>query len=222
MPIRRPAAAHRRSVPLALAAAAAAALLTGCTGSPGPAPEAKEAPGPSVIAPGRPGEEAETLSADEAERRKPDDSPNSADFAYIQMMVEHHGQALVMTRLAPERARSERVKALAERIDAGQKPEIGAMKAWLKNNGGPRGDGKGHDHGTMAGMATPKQLAELKKADGEEFDRLFLKLMTAHHEGAVSMATDLLGSGNNVLVEEMANDVISTQTTEINRMRDMS
>ncbi|MFE7672259.1 DUF305 domain-containing protein [Streptomyces albidoflavus] len=219
MPISRSAAAPRRRAPLALAALAAAALLTGCSSTPEPAAEARSAPGPSVIAPGRPGEEAETLSPEEAERRKPDDSPNSADFAYIQMMIVHHGQALEMTRLVPKRVHSKRVRALADRIEAGQKPEIGAMKGWLKNNGGPRG--KGHDHEAMAGMATPKQLEQLEKADGEEFDRLFLKLMTTHHQGAVSMATEVLGAGNNVTVEEMANDVIATQTTEIDRMRDM-
>ncbi|CAM5544451.1 MULTISPECIES: DUF305 domain-containing protein [Streptomyces] len=218
MPIPRPLAPRRR-VPHALAAVAAAALLAGCTGSTEPAAQAASGPGPSVIAPGRPGEEAETLTAEEAERRRPDDSPNSADFAYIEMMIEHHGQALEMTRLVPGRVHSKRVRSLADRIEAGQKPEIGAMKAWLKNNGGPRG--KGHDHDAMAGMATPRQLERLAEADGEEFDRLFLKLMTTHHAGAVSMATDVLGAGNDVQVEEMADDVIATQSTEIDRMRDM-
>ncbi|MFB6597165.1 DUF305 domain-containing protein [Streptomyces diastaticus] len=218
MPIPRPLAPRRR-VPHALAAVAATALLAGCTGSTEPAAKAASGPGPSVIAPGRPGEEAETLTAEEAERRRPDDSPNSADFAYIEMMIEHHGQALEMTRLVPGRVHSKRVRSLADRIEAGQKPEIGAMKAWLKNNGGPRG--KGHDHDAMAGMATPRQLERLAEADGEEFDRLFLKLMTTHHAGAVSMATDVLGAGNNVQVEEMADDVIATQSTEIDRMRDM-
>jgi uncharacterized protein (DUF305 family) len=177
--------------------------------------------GPAVIAPGKPGEAARTLSPEEAEKRRAeDDSPNSADFAYARMMIVHHGQALEMTELAPKHAKSTQVKRIAERISAAQKPEIEAMEGWLKVNDG---DGKGtsHDHGEMPGMATEAQLKKLGTLDGAEFDRLFLKLMITHHEGAITMATDVKTQGNNILIEEMADDVIAQQTTEISRMRDL-
>lgn len=48
---------------------------------------------------------------------------------------------------------------------------------------------------------------------------MFLELMITHHQGAVTMATEALADGNNVLVEEMANDVVAQQTVEIDRMR---
>ncbi|MFG3496332.1 DUF305 domain-containing protein [Streptomyces sp. NPDC047928] len=175
---------------------------------------------PSVVAPGKPGEPARTLSPEEAAKALPDNTPNAADFMYTQMMIVHHGQALTMTGLAAERASSAQVKRLAERIAVAQKPEIDAMDGWLKTNGGPKKHG-GHDHGTMPGMATEAQLAQLRAARGTAFDELFLKLMITHHEGAVTMATDVLSQGNNVQVEEMANDVIAQQTAEINRMRSM-
>jgi uncharacterized protein (DUF305 family) len=35
------------------------------------------------------------------------------------------------------------------------------------------------------------------------------------------MATDVKAQGNNILIEEMADDVIAQQTTEISRMRDL-
>ncbi|QQC88099.1 DUF305 domain-containing protein [Streptomyces alfalfae] len=194
-------------------------VLGGCDSGPDAGGEAS--PGPSVIAPGKPGESAATLSAkDAAERRADDDTPNSADFAYAQMMIEHHGQALTMTGLAPERASSAEVKRLASRIGAAQKPEIGAMKRWLKSHGGPR-EQHGHDHATMPGMASEAQLRQLRAARGETFDQLFLKLMITHHSGAVTMAADALSEGNNIQVEEMANDVIAQQTSEIGRMRKM-
>ncbi|MDN3292886.1 DUF305 domain-containing protein [Streptomyces ficellus] len=176
--------------------------------------------GPGVVAPGKPGEPARTLSPEEAAKAVPPDTPNAADFMYTQMMIVHHGQALEMTALAPKQAASAQVKALAARIAAAQQPEIGAMRGWLKSNGGPRAQ-TGHDHGTMPGMATKTQLAQLRAARGAAFDQLFLTLMIVHHEGAVSMATEVLSQGNNVQVEEMANDVIAQQTAEINRMRSM-
>ncbi len=181
------------------------------------------ASGPSVIAPGRPGEENRTLSAEEASRqRTEDDSPNSADVAYARMMIEHHAQALEMTDLAADRAESPQIVKLSERISAAQQPEIKAMKGWLKSHGEPERDGgHGHDHATMPGMATQAQLEQLRAADGRAFDQLFLTLMITHHQGAITMSTEVKGQGNNIWIEEMADDVVAQQTSEIGRMRDL-
>ncbi|MDN3025788.1 DUF305 domain-containing protein [Streptomyces sp. S.PB5] len=181
------------------------------------------ASGPSVIVPGAPGEANRTLSAEEAaDQRSEDDSPNSADVSYAQLMIQHHQQALEMTELVPDRARSTQVKKLADRIAAAQGPEITAMQSWLKSYGkAEKPAGGGHDHASMPGMATEAQMEKLRAVKGEEFDRLFLTLMITHHEGAITMATDVKGQGNNIRVEEMADDVVAQQTSEISRMRDM-
>ncbi|MFE2560883.1 DUF305 domain-containing protein [Streptomyces sp. NPDC059352] len=211
---------QRAVVAVALSAVAVLALSACESGSGKDTPQSKASAGGSVVAPGKPGEPARRISPEEAARLLPDESPNSADFRYAQMMVVHHRQALTMTELAPQRAGSPQVKKVAERIAAAQRPEIDAMEGWLKNNGGPR-EQSGHDHHSMPGMATEAQLKELRNAKGEAFDELFLKLMITHHEGAVTMAAEVLSEGNNVLVEEMANDVIAQQTSEINRMRSL-
>ncbi|MDX3854732.1 DUF305 domain-containing protein [Streptomyces sp. AK02-01A] len=225
MPLEVAVLIHRRSPRVrrsAVAAAVAVALLAlgACeSGGDGKA-KAEGGKGPGVVAPGKPGQPARTLSPEEAAKEAPDDSPNSADFTYAQMMIVHHGQALDMAGLAGERAESDSVKRLAERIVAAQKPEIGAMNGWLETNGGAKRQ-QGHDHGTMPGMATEAQLTQLRAARGAAFDELFLKLMITHHQGAITMATDALSQGNNVLIEEMASDVIAQQTSEMNRMRSM-
>lgn len=206
---------------LATAVLTALALpgLTACDSETDTGPAA--AAGPSVIAPGKPGEDNRTLSAQDAEKhRADDDSPNSADVAYARMMIQHHAQALEMTGLVPEQAVSGRVKKLAERISAAQGPEIEAMKGWLKNHG-EKETGGAHDHAAMPGMATEAQLEKLRAARGKAFDQLFLTLMITHHEGAIAMATDVKSQGNNVQVEEMADDVVAQQTSEISRMREM-
>ncbi|WP_328559093.1 DUF305 domain-containing protein [Streptomyces coelicoflavus] len=199
---------------------ALAALALGACDS-GPDTGSAAAAGPSVIAPGKPGEGNRTLSAEDAEKqRADDDSPNSADVSYARMMIQHHAQALEMTELAPEQAQSGRVKKLAERISAAQGPEIKAMEGWLETNG-EKVTGGGHDHAAMPGMATEAQLKKLRAAEGKAFDQLFLTLMITHHEGAISMATDVKAGGNNVRIEEMADDVVAQQTSEISRMRAM-
>ncbi|WP_086827795.1 DUF305 domain-containing protein [Streptomyces sp. NRRL B-24572] len=211
---------QRAVVAVALSAVAVLALGACESGPDKGAPQAEGSTGPSVVAPGKPGEPARRISPEEAARLLPDESPNGADFRYVQMMIVHHRQALTMTELVPQRASSPQVKKVAERIAAAQRPEIGAMEGWLKNNGGPREQGA-HDHHSMPGMATEDQLKELRSAKGKAFDELFLKLMITHHEGAVTMAAEVLSEGNNVLVEEMANDVIAQQTAEIDRMRSL-
>jgi uncharacterized protein (DUF305 family) len=207
--------------PLATAALAALAVLGigGCDSGSDGKPAA--ASGPSVLAPGRPGEANRTLSAEEAQaQRADDDSPNSADVGYARMMIAHHEQALEMTELAPDRAESAKLKALAERITAAQGPEIGSMRGWLKEHGEDE-KADGHEHAAMPGMATEAQLKKLRAARGKAFDQLFLTLMITHHEGAITMATDVKSQGNNVRIEEMADDVIAQQTSEITRMRTM-
>ncbi|MEV8104255.1 DUF305 domain-containing protein [Streptomyces sp. NPDC088135] len=210
---------HRSA--LVAAAVSAALVLAACDAGDGDSrTKAQTGGGPSVVAPGKPGEPARTLSAEEAAKAAGDDTPNSADFRYAQMMIQHHAQALELTTLVPSRSGSPSVKRLAERITASQKPEIGAMEGWLTHNGGERRT-SAHDHSAMPGMATPAQLQRLREADGPAFDELFLKLMITHHQGAITMATEVLAEGNNVQIEEMAGDVVAQQTVEINRMRTM-
>lgn len=195
--------------------------LGGCDSGSASTPESAGTSGPSVIAPGKPGEAAETLSAaDAAKQRSEDDSPNAADFVYARMMIEHHTQALEMTGLAPKQAASGQVKRLAARIAAAQGPEITTMKGWLTAHDGAKRPTE-HRHEEMPGMATEAQLKQLRAARGKAFDALFLKLMITHHDGAISMATEVKAQGNNIQVEEMADDVIAQQTSEISRMREM-
>ncbi|MFC8419979.1 DUF305 domain-containing protein [Streptomyces sp. NPDC057236] len=216
---------YRRASRVSLVAAGLTALaalgLVGCDS--GTDDTESAAAGPSVIAPGEPGEANRTLSAEEAKRQRvEDDSPNSADVSYARMMIQHHAQALEMTELVPDRAESPKIVKLAERIAAAQRPEIEAMKGWLKSHDkAERDDGHGHDHATMPGMATQAQLEQLRAADGKAFDQLFLTLMITHHQGAVTMSTELKGQGNNIRMEEMADDVVAQQTSEISRMRDL-
>ncbi|MFJ1730078.1 DUF305 domain-containing protein [Streptomyces sp. NPDC088254] len=201
-------------------------VLGGCDSAPDD--KSGAASGPSVIAPGKPGEANRTLPPGEAAaHRVEDDTPNSADVSFAQMMIVHHAQALEMTALAPKQAESAKVKSLAARITAAQGPEIAAMKSWLgkygkaEAGGEAGGEGSAHHHGAMPGMATEAQMKQLRAADGKAFDKLFLALMITHHEGALTMAADVKAQGNNIRIEEMADDVVAEQTSEISRMRAM-
>jgi uncharacterized protein (DUF305 family) len=199
---------------------AVALVLTGCTS----APSENDAP---IIAPGVPGEQNKTISPDDIGTDR-FVAPNADDLTYVVGMIGHHRQAVEMTALAPERASNETVRGLASRIHDTQGPEIGAMEQWQKQFA-TAAEQHGHssalphvDHASMPGMVSPEDMAALKAATGGEFDKLFVKLMIAHHKGALKMAEDVLAKGVDVKVEEMATDVIATQTDEINRMQTLA
>ncbi|TDC78195.1 DUF305 domain-containing protein [Micromonospora sp. KC606] len=183
--------------------------------TPSPAPT----DGPPVIVPGRPGESAVARSAHEVRDAAPPHH-NSLDIWFVRMMIPHHEQALEMARLAPGRAASPGIKAIADRISAAQGPEIGMMRGWLSSRG-LSAEVSGHDHGTMRGMQSPEAVRRLADARGADFDRLFVQMMTEHHQGAVTMATDLLGVGADRQLNEFANSVATEQAVEIDRMREL-
>ncbi|MEV7005713.1 DUF305 domain-containing protein [Streptosporangium sp. NPDC051022] len=188
--------------------------LSACDSGQSPPAALSTAP---VIAPGRPGEAARTLGANEAATAVPTPTANAADVKYVQDMIVHHRQALEMAILASSRAGGERVKSLASRIRDSQGPEIQVMSLWLTQQG-LRPPDHHMGHANMPGMATPEQLKALATASGEEFDRLFLQLMIAHHRGAITMSEQVLTHGSHQRVEEMANEIATTQAGEIRRM----
>ena len=149
-----------------------------------------------------------------------------ADIRFMSAMIAHHAQAVKMSELAPARAASNSVKILAERIRNSQQDEIALGEQWLRD----RGKHAAHDmtaHGdamTMPGMLTASQLAQLERASGTAFDRLFLTLMIQHHRGSVAMVNELFatdGAAQDETVFRFATDVNVDQVTEIARMEQM-
>lgn len=68
---------------------------------------------------------------------------------------------------------------------------------------------------TTEESATYKQFAALK---GEDYDRMFLSNMIAHHQGAVDMAKLAQTNAKHEELKSMANDIITAQTSEITSM----
>ncbi|MEH0819136.1 MULTISPECIES: DUF305 domain-containing protein [unclassified Micromonospora] len=145
-----------------------------------------------------------------------------ADVMFAQMMIPHHQQAVRMSELADSRARDPEVKRLAAEIKAAQAPEIATMTGWLTAwgrpvpSGSPSGDHA--DHG-MPGMMSDADMGKLADASGQEFDRQFLTMMIAHHEGAITMAKEELAKGANADAKAMAQQIVTSQQAEIDTMR---
>lgn len=173
-----------------------------------------------VLVPGAPGESPAVVQPGESGTMANPGAYNDADVTFVTDMVAHHAQALRMAELAPERADDERVRGLAERIALGQGPEIDSMQTWLAAQGLPAADAEADHtaHQGMPGMATPEEMTRLVASDGDAFDRLFLQMMTEHHEGAIEMA-DAAVAAQHPIVADMVTDTVATQGAEIDRMQ---
>ncbi|MFC3999217.1 DUF305 domain-containing protein [Nocardiopsis sediminis] len=223
-------------------AAGAAVLITGATAC----SSSDSADGPPVLAPGAPGESASPASQEQIDAASETIRHNEADVEYVLMMIEHHGQAITMTDLVEGRLENDDLALIADRISAAQGPEIEAMEGWLDTNVyGPAEENPNHqgfcangpseeghhggegdcpvnlDHDDMPGMASEEELTELEEADGADIDELFVELMTAHHEGAISMAEDEGADGKHPDALKMAADVMVEQQADINRMAEV-
>jgi uncharacterized protein (DUF305 family) len=151
---------------------------------------------------------------------------NDTDIRFAQMMIPHHQQALAMAEMALERAENTEVKALAEQIEAAQDPEIATLNGFLENWGVPPVEGGGMDHTGMdhsasGGMMSQADMDALAGTSGAAFDRLFLEMMIVHHEGAVAESEREVTGGANAQAKELASQIISGQTAEIERMRQL-
>jgi uncharacterized protein (DUF305 family) len=157
---------------------------------------------------------------------------SEADIAFAQLMIPHHQQAIEMADLAAANATSPEVKALATQIKAAQDPEIQTMTQWLTTWGAPTmmatPSNGGTDHGGMdmggmteAGMMSAEDMAALAKATGADFDTMWVQMMIAHHQGAITMAQQVAETTTNPDVKAMADAIIAGQTTEITTMQNL-
>ena len=167
---------------------------------------------------------------------KPLQSGSATDIAFAQAMIPHHEQAVAMADMAldPAHGASPQVRALAAQIQAAQAPEIQLMTQWLQTWGAPTvmpsttGDIATMDHGghemgsiTMSGMMTTAQMQQLEQSSGTQFDQLWLTMMIAHHEGAITMAEAVQANSANPQVVALADAIIVAQQAEIAEMRRM-
>lgn len=190
---------------------------------------------PVVVQPGAPGQPTRTMPPSTRAKLP---ARSIKDVEFMQGMIMHHAQAVEMTALIESRTGNKELRLLGSRISQTQSDEMKFMKRWLEARGEPvvtsmaeKPGSQSHGHHTaarpehlMPGMLSSQQMDELKKAKGEEFDKLFLNGMIQHHNGALVMVKDLFdtaGAGQDAELFNFASDVDSSQRAEIIIMRNL-
>ena len=175
---------------------------------------------PLIIQPGLPGTASKEINSEDAINIA-NTGFTKDDTVFMNHMIVHHEQALTLSRLAPNRTNTQEILDLAGRIDVSQEDEISFMQGWLEERNIEVHAHMSMHHMKMMGMASDQDIAKLSSSKGMEFDELFLRLMIAHHEGALDMVKELKrqpGSAYDPLMFEFVSDLSNDQGVEIERM----
>ena len=94
-----------------------------------------------------------------------------------------------------------------------QTPEMGSH---MMANGQMMGN---NAMGGGMGGAMDDMMEGLQGKTGDQFDQAFLSEMIMHHQGAVAMAQAALQYAKHDEIKQMAQNIISAQTSEIGQMQ---
>jgi uncharacterized protein (DUF305 family) len=153
-----------------------------------------------------------------------DDATTSYDAGYMRRMTAHHLQGVEIAEIAAGKAADERLRALARLMIAAQSADVRVFSRWWRSwfDGGEIPLPDPAQHAAMAGMVSPQQVAALRMAGGADFDRLFVELMSFHHQGAISMADEALRKAGDPRLKLVSHAIRFQQRGEIVLMHSVS
>ncbi len=149
---------------------------------------------------------------------------STIDKHFIEQMIPHHDGAIAMANLALQMAKRPEIKILATSIIAAQTAEIQDMNGWYKDWFGatvPR-VGAGMMSGGMmsqSGMHMGGQEDMKALENAADFDKAFIEQMIPHHQLAIMMANMLQFGTNRPEMQQLAKNIISSQSKEIQQMQ---
>jgi uncharacterized protein (DUF305 family) len=143
---------------------------------------------------------------------KPSTSPkafNATDIAFAANMTPHHTSGVELGRLAVEKAVDPRIRAIGQDIADTQTRELGILRKILAVTGAEP---------TMTTAIEERDeidMARLQTASGEDFDRTWLDVISAHHAAAIQMAQIEEAAGRSGQATRLAGAIVDTQAREL-------
>jgi uncharacterized protein (DUF305 family) len=148
------------------------------------------------------------------------------DLRFIDAMILHHQGAVVMAKEVQQKSTRSEMKQLADEIIEAQEKEIAQMQQWRKAWYPKAVEQPMAWHSQLGHMMamSPEQMKamrmdmDLGQSDAE-FDLRFLNAMIPHHEGALTMAQDVLSKSQRPEMKQLAEDILTSQQKEIDQMK---
>lgn len=155
-------------------------------------------------------------------------SSDGVDVGFLQDMRSHHDQAVAMSLTFISTPDTDPVlRTIATEVLLSQQQQTGTMVEILRNF---RADEENSSGEFMRWMGTPVPLEQmpgiaseadfdaLANSSGAEADRMFAKLMTAHHEGGIHMADYAAAHAKESRVKSLAAGMSRAQRDEVAEM----
>ncbi|MHC5594796.1 MAG: DUF305 domain-containing protein [Nostoc sp.] len=148
------------------------------------------------------------------------------DLQFLDAMIPHHQGAVEMANVAQQKSKRPEIKNLADNIIKSQNQEITQMKQWRQAWYPKAGDKPmaydsqmGHTMEMSSDQMQAMMMSQNLGAADAEFDLRFINAMIPHHEGAVTMAKDVLSKSKRPEIKQLAQGIIKAQNTEIKQMQ---
>ncbi|BDI19936.1 hypothetical protein ANSO36C_57380 [Nostoc cf. commune SO-36] len=149
------------------------------------------------------------------------------DLRFLDAMTPHHQGAVEMAKEAQVKSKRPEIKKLADNIIKSQNQEITQMKQWRQAwypKAGDKPMAYNSQMGHMMEMSSDQMKGMMMSQDlgaaDTEFDLRFINAMIPHHEGAVTMAKDVLNKSKRPETKQLAQEIIKAQNTEIKQMQE--
>lgn len=136
-----------------------------------------------------------------------------ADHDFASMLKLHHQGAVDMVNAYTPQAKNADLKAMAGRIGAMNKKEIGELTAFLGQHK-PRGSHSNFSQQAMQMMHQDGSHAMTGNADSD-----FAAMMIQHHQQGIDMANAFLKEAKTEKMRSMAQKVVKEQTKDITELK---
>jgi uncharacterized protein (DUF305 family) len=148
------------------------------------------------------------------------------DLRFIDAMTPHHQGATEMAKEAQQKSKRPEIQKLAADIIQAQDKEIAQMKQWRKAwypKASSTPMAYSAQMGHMMAMSSEQKKGMMMSQDlgaaDADFDLRFINAMIPHHEGAVTMAKEVLGKTKRPEVKQLAKEIVTSQKAEIEQMQ---
>lgn len=134
---------------------------------------------------------------------------NQTDAAFAAAMLPHHQAGVKLGMLAAEKGINPQVRQLGKGIVEEQSRQAQTLTRLVRDFGAEEIPSPPIDQrGTM-------DMAALMQASDDEFDRLWLDVISAHHGAAIQMAQIESGGGQAPEAKKLAQSIIRSQSEEL-------
>jgi uncharacterized protein (DUF305 family) len=139
------------------------------------------------------------------------------EIKFMQEMIVHHQSATQMAQLVPAHTKRQELITLSQNIITAQNKEISEITTWLSQwyHEKPLTNSM-----SVPGMSEmPGEMNTLNQAQNATFDKLFMTMMTSHHQEAINMANLLPTKTQRPELLKLGQNIVTSQSAEIQQMK---